>query len=218
LEGSELQVRRLFSLPPSPALSLSCALFLPLPPRLFTDDLFVRRIAGPECCKAGTSSGSFLSSLLPFLSSPLPPSIVSLFPLFLLLTTPTFYSFSGGGIVEVNIRLPGANDIGGLWPGAWTMGNLGRAGYGATNDGTWPYSYSSCDIGALSSPFSLFLVHRTHKKNLAGTLPNQTTVDGKGPAAALNSGDKSVKGSLSYQPGQRLSFVFFPSFSSFFLY
>lgn len=26
------------------------------------------------------------------------------------------------------------------WPGVWTMGNLGRPGYGATTDGTWPYS------------------------------------------------------------------------------
>ncbi|BGP18552.1 hypothetical protein JCM10213v2_006618 [Rhodosporidiobolus nylandii] len=87
-----------------------------------------------------------------------------------------------GGYVEVSIRLPGAHNIGGLWPGAWTMGNLGRAGYGATSDGTWPYSYSSCDVG---------------------TLPNQTNVDGTGPAAALNTG--SNKGTLSFQAGQRLS-------------
>ncbi|GAA6038390.1 hypothetical protein JCM8097_007625 [Rhodosporidiobolus ruineniae] len=62
-----------------------------------------------------------------------------------------------GGLVEVRISLPGANDVGGLWPGAWTLGNLGRAGYGATSDGTWPYSYNSCDLG---------------------TLPNQTNVAG----------------------------------------
>ena len=30
--------------------------------------------------------------------------------------------------------------------GVWTMGNLGRAGYGATNDGVWPYSYDTCDV------------------------------------------------------------------------
>ncbi|GAA6064087.1 hypothetical protein JCM10212_003445 [Sporobolomyces blumeae] len=87
-----------------------------------------------------------------------------------------------GGYIEVNISLPGNNDIGGFWPGAWTMGNLGRAGYGATTHGTWPYSYSSCDVG---------------------TLDGQLTPDGTGPAGALNSGEKG--GRLSYLPGQRLS-------------
>ena len=28
------------------------------------------------------------------------------------------------------------------------MGNLARAGYGATTDGLWPYTYDSCDVGA----------------------------------------------------------------------
>jgi beta-glucanase (GH16 family) len=31
--------------------------------------------------------------------------------------------------------LPGANNVVGLWPAVWTMGNLGRAGYGASLDG-----------------------------------------------------------------------------------
>jgi beta-glucanase (GH16 family) len=31
------------------------------------------------------------------------------------------------------------------------MGNLGRAGFGGTTDGTWPYSYDSCDVGALKN-------------------------------------------------------------------
>jgi beta-glucanase (GH16 family) len=43
-----------------------------------------------------------------------------------------------GGYIEVSISLPGSPRISGFWPGAWTMGNLGRAGYGATTDGTWP--------------------------------------------------------------------------------
>lgn len=29
------------------------------------------------------------------------------------------------------------------------MGNLGRAGYGGSLDGTWPYTYDSCDVGTL---------------------------------------------------------------------
>ena len=40
-----------------------------------------------------------------------------------------------GGYVEANVSLPGLNNIAGLWPAIWTMGNLGRAGYGATLDG-----------------------------------------------------------------------------------
>ncbi|ORX88525.1 beta-glucan synthesis-associated [Basidiobolus meristosporus CBS 931.73] len=50
-----------------------------------------------------------------------------------------------GGILEVNVSLPGKGNVFGFWPGIWTMGNLGRAGYGATTDGTWPYTYDTCD-------------------------------------------------------------------------
>jgi len=58
------------------------------------------------------------------------------------------------------------------------MGNLGRAGYGASLDGMWPYTYDSCDVG---------------------TLPHQI-LDGL-PAAATVNGSTP----LSYLPGQRLS-------------
>ncbi|KAK4685409.1 beta-glucan synthesis-associated protein KRE6, partial [Tremellales sp. Uapishka_1] len=84
--------------------------------------------------------------------------------------------------LEVSVSLPGNNMVGGFWPGVWTMGNLGRPGYGASTDGTWPYTYDSCDIG---------------------TLKNQTTGDGTGPAATLTTG--SNDGPLSYLPGQRMS-------------
>ncbi|GAA6003892.1 hypothetical protein JCM10207_006455 [Rhodosporidiobolus poonsookiae] len=87
-----------------------------------------------------------------------------------------------GGYMEVNLSLPGESTVGGLWPGVWTLANLGRAGHGATTDGMWPYSYDSCDIG---------------------TLPNQTSVDGTGPRAALTTGPDN--GSLSFLPGQRVS-------------
>jgi hypothetical protein len=43
--------------------------------------------------------------------------------------------------VETSVVLPGANNILGLWPAVWTMGNLGRAGYGASLEGMWPYTY-----------------------------------------------------------------------------
>lgn len=65
---------------------------------------------------------------------------------------------------------------------SWTMGNLGRAGYGASLEGMWPYTYDSCDVG---------------------TAPNQT-INGK-PTLATVDGDPSNGGALSYLPGQRLS-------------
>ncbi|KAI0674191.1 beta-glucan synthesis-associated [Trametes maxima] len=91
------------------------------------------------------------------------------------------------GYIEVSMTLPGPDsNTQGYWPGAWTMGNLGRPGYRATTDGTWPYSYDACDVG---------------------TFPNQTLSDKSGPAAALHS-DKSrskYNFELSWLPGQRLS-------------
>ena len=53
-----------------------------------------------------------------------------------------------GGYLEASISLPGRGDTIGFWPGFWAMGNLGRPGYAATTDGTWPYSYHDvCDAG-----------------------------------------------------------------------
>ena len=45
--------------------------------------------------------------------------------------------FNKGAYIEVKASLPGNSRASGYWPGIWTMGNLGRAGYGATNDGMW---------------------------------------------------------------------------------
>ncbi|THH34124.1 hypothetical protein EUX98_g167 [Antrodiella citrinella] len=87
-----------------------------------------------------------------------------------------------GGLLEVSVVLPGVNNIVGLWPAVWTMGNLGRAGYGASLEGMWPYTYDSCDVG---------------------TVKNQT-LNGLPVAATIN-GDQQVGGELSYLPGQRLS-------------
>lgn len=116
-----------------------------------------------------------------------------------MMTTWNKFCFTGG-IVEASIVLPGANNILGLWPAFWLMGNLGRTGYGASLEGTvrlnhtfaiylihssclqWPYTYDSCDVG---------------------TVANQT-IDGR-PVAATVDGDPFNGGALSYLPGQRLS-------------
>ncbi|KAF9565666.1 glycoside hydrolase family 16 protein [Agrocybe pediades] len=87
------------------------------------------------------------------------------------------------GYIEVSVSMPGDqwNPVPGLWPGAWTLGNLGRAGHGATTEGMWPYSYDSCDVG---------------------TFPGQIGKDGQ-PSVAATSGKGGI--ALSSQPGQRLS-------------
>ena len=87
-----------------------------------------------------------------------------------------------GGRIEASVTLPGTTTVLGLWPAVWTMGNLGRAGYGASLEGMWPYTYDSCDVG---------------------TLPNQT-LNGL-PVAATVNGDPGNGGALSYLQGQRLS-------------
>jgi beta-glucanase (GH16 family) len=87
-----------------------------------------------------------------------------------------------GGMLEVSVTLPGSNNVAGLWPAVWSMGNLGRAGYGASLEGMWPYSYDTCDVG---------------------TLPNQTYPGEARPLDATNTGYKG--NSLSFLSGQRLS-------------
>lgn len=52
---------------------------------------------------------------------------------------PCIRSFTGG-YIEVSMSMPGNAQVQGYWPGAWTISNLVRAGYGATADGMWPYS------------------------------------------------------------------------------
>ncbi|GAA5973131.1 hypothetical protein JCM11641_006283 [Rhodosporidiobolus odoratus] len=89
-----------------------------------------------------------------------------------------------GGRIEVKLSLPGDTQVQGLWPAVWMMGNLGRAGYGATLEGMWPYVYDFCD---------------------AGTLPNQTNPETGLPAFTKAQGDQYHDGSLSYLTGQRLS-------------
>jgi beta-glucan synthesis-associated protein KRE6 len=44
------------------------------------------------------------------------------------------FCFTGGMIVTA-VSLPGVDNVMGLWPAIWTMGNLGRAGYGASLEG-----------------------------------------------------------------------------------
>lgn len=58
------------------------------------------------------------------------------------------------GIIEISARLPHYGNVTGLWPGLWTMGNLGRPGYLASTEGVWPYTYESCDAGITANQSS----------------------------------------------------------------
>ena len=51
------------------------------------------------------------------------------------------------GAMEVSAMLPNFGNVTGLWPGIWSMGNLGRPGFLASTEGVWPYTYESCDAG-----------------------------------------------------------------------
>lgn len=51
------------------------------------------------------------------------------------------------GYIEAKAQLAGYGHILGLWPGIWTLGNLGRPGYLGTTEGVWPYCYNQCDAG-----------------------------------------------------------------------
>lgn len=99
--------------------------------------------------------------------------------------------FNKNAYFEVSASLPGTPKTGGFWPGVWTMGNLGRAGYGGTTDGMWPYSYTSCDVGIM---------------------PNQSNAEQTLPEVAFTTGDPNYNNTLSYLPGQRLSSCNCPGF------
>ncbi|ETW06376.1 hypothetical protein H310_02652 [Aphanomyces invadans] len=53
------------------------------------------------------------------------------------------FCFTGGYIVMRAI-LPGKWGIPGTWPAFWLMGNIGRATYLGSQDGTWPWSMDTC--------------------------------------------------------------------------
>ncbi|KAH3671523.1 hypothetical protein OGAPHI_000226 [Ogataea philodendri] len=58
------------------------------------------------------------------------------------------------GVMEVSAKFPNYGNVSGLWPGMWSMGNLGRPGYMATTEGVWPYSYEACDAGITANQSS----------------------------------------------------------------
>jgi beta-glucanase (GH16 family) len=128
------------------------------------------------------------------------------------------------------VSFPGNNIVGGFWPGIWTFGNLGRAGYTGTTDGVRsrlpatsacrfpsPEALLTClhslDFAPADLAVSDFMPCQKYCRLLTmlrrytydscdtGILPNQTWSNGTGPWPALNSGGGGS--SLSYLPGHR---------------
>jgi len=58
------------------------------------------------------------------------------------------------GMIKISAQLPNYGNVSGLWPGLWTMGNLGRPGFMATTEGVWPYSYEACNAGITANQSS----------------------------------------------------------------
>jgi hypothetical protein len=98
------------------------------------------------------------------------------------------------------------------------MGNLGRAGYGASLDGMVSISKSTvkfvlnCEssgrilmIPVMLVRVAVFLARPISNVEFVGTVANQT-VNGQPQAATVN-GDKSTGGVLSYLPGTYSAFI-----------
>ncbi|KAL4400908.1 O-glycosyl hydrolase [Malassezia pachydermatis] len=98
------------------------------------------------------------------------------------------------GILIARVQLPGFQDVSGLWPAFWIMGNLGRAGYGASLQGTWPYSYDYCDVGTVMNQT---IFNSTYENGWP-----EGTVE-LGGATMFNQQHNTR--SLSFLPGQKLS-------------
>ncbi|OMJ24338.1 putative beta-glucan synthesis-associated protein [Smittium culicis] len=113
-----------------------------------------------------------------------------------------------GGYLEVRASFPGDGKIPGYWPAAWTLGNLGRAGFGATTDGLWPYTYNTCDSGVLINQTNPYL------SRLPGQRLNAcvcTSEGGNHPSPGIGRGAPEIdifEGSVIWNGPQTLSMSF----------
>ncbi|PWA00196.1 hypothetical protein BB558_003774 [Smittium angustum] len=91
-----------------------------------------------------------------------------------------------GGYLEVRASLPGTGKETGYWPAVWTLGNLGRAGFGATTDGLWPYTYNTCDSGVLVNQTNKYL------SRLPGQRLNACVCSGDHPSPGIGRGAPEI--------------------------
>lgn len=84
--------------------------------------------------------------------------------------------------------------------------NLGRAGYGATLDGTWPYVYDSCDIGTLPNQTNPVTGGPDVSPELLLLLLSlRAEADPLPPQCVTTEGDQYNNYDMSYLLGQKLS-------------
>jgi len=69
-----------------------------------------------------------------------------------------------GGVFEISISLPGPAGVPGLWPGVWSMGNLGRPGYKATTEGPYFISYA---LNTFPNVESILNANKANSRRLA---------------------------------------------------
>lgn len=74
---------------------------------------------------------------------------------------------------EVAVQLPGLNNVIGMWPAVWAMGNLGRAGYGATLEGMVKFflSFPPIPLYSIFDSLSLPLTSSLKKSGHTPTTP-----------------------------------------------
>ena len=108
-----------------------------------------------------------------------------------------------GGILEVDVILPGEPDIGGLWPAIWLLGNLGRATYEVSTNNLWPWSYDDCDRNKQESQ----VISACNKVNHFGLNPEQGRGATEIDVLELMGGDSGGKALPATSPPISLPYV-----------
>ncbi len=108
-----------------------------------------------------------------------------------------------GGILEVDVILPGEPDIGGLWPAIWLLGNLGRATYEVSTNNLWPWSYDACDRPKQESQ----VISACNKVNHFGLNPRQGRGATEIDVLELMGGDSGGKALPATSPPISLPYV-----------
>ena len=108
-----------------------------------------------------------------------------------------------GGILEVDVILPGEPDIGGLWPAVWLLGNLGRATYEVSTNNLWPWSYDACDRTKQESQ----VISACNKVNHFGLNPQQGRGATEIDVLELMGGDSGGKALPATSPPISLPYV-----------
>ena len=56
-----------------------------------------------------------------------------------------------GGIIEAEAQMPGKQDVSGLWPALWLLGNMARHTYVGSTNHMWPWSSDVCNEKSMNA-------------------------------------------------------------------